>query len=162
MLISHLLGLPAAVDADPSAIIIAADLGGRISTPLPWNRHASMATVFPKWILLGFCFFILPMSELKSHVVESEWQNLGHIPVPWVQIEVEKVAFWLLLALEVCRMHETGIFLKQNNWKSAILQETSHISATSPGLSTLTPSHLLALYVLVIIVLFLYLAKRIF
>lgn len=112
MLISHLLGLPATVDADPSAIIIAADLGGRISISLPWNLHASMAPIFPKWVLLGFCFFILPTSELKSQVVESELQSLGHIPVPWVQIEVEKLAFWLLLELEVCRMHERGIFLK--------------------------------------------------
>ena len=45
------------------------------------------------------------MSELKSHVVGSALLNVGHIPVSLVQIEVEKVAFWLLLELEVCRMH---------------------------------------------------------
>lgn len=52
-----------------------------------------------------FVLLHIAMSELKSHVVGSALLNVGHIPVSSVQIEVEKVAFWLLIELEVCRVH---------------------------------------------------------
>lgn len=52
-----------------------------------------------------FVLLHIAMSALKSHVVGSALLNVGHIPVSSVQIGVEKVAFWLLIELEVCRVH---------------------------------------------------------
>lgn len=73
------------------------------------------------------------MSELKSHAVESDWQSQHDRPATWVQMEVSKVEFLLLLELGVCGMLKTGNFPStKRNIKSAVAPETSHISLTDP------------------------------
>lgn len=77
--------------------------------------------IFPKWILLSFCFLMLPMSELMCHVIESNWQSLSHMPAPWMKIEFRKVGFWLQLELEVHGMHRPQFSQTERFWKSAKL-----------------------------------------
>lgn len=85
MLKSHLLGVTMTINADSVAIIIATDLCGRISIPLPLKPNCCygyhlLIMDSPPFVLLH-----IAMSELKSHVFGSALLNVDHIPVSSVQ-----------------------------------------------------------------------------